>query len=565
MPVNYASNKLNQLLIIVEGEKKTALLDSRGIRALGISGVGNWFDDAARAIQRENGDGLNKETLPHAILLSEALQAQMVIVLVDSDAHRSDKRDIRAGMEALKLALDHYIQLAQANQAAQPAWDPILTPRNIPVMLAICPPEWVISPERSQDGNVTGCTVEMHRLGIDDLYMNLLAMERERANERQHGQRQDAHRLDEIKVTHRLKELLISLGLADLGVDDAGLGMIVASENQRQLAFKARTWMEYSHGQGVWSEADASNEFAAPLRVADKFESAHRVIHNLVEPITDKVGEVPENLLTRDLRQWIDLNEGFAKGLQSAAFRLKCTRPQKDILTQTKRMVHILPERWNADKDVFACASGLIDLRTGKLSPHSPEHLITMRSKIAYDPLAECPKWDGFLLQSQPDQAVRRYLQALMGYAATGHTNMNEIYFFKGSGGNGKGVFIETLRWVMGSFSMVASKTLVVKQHNTTPHPTDKASLEGKRWATLSELADSGALDASALKELSGGNELTAHKMHKDFGDFQMQATITCDTNDVPYISDNSPAIMRRLVVIDWPISFIGNPDRQLR
>jgi putative DNA primase/helicase len=234
-------------------------------------------------------------------------------------------------------------------------------------------------------------------------------------------------------------------------------------------------------------------------------------------------------------------------------------------LAQTKHRLSIPIEYWDADRDAFVCANGVINLRTGVLSPHSPEHLVTTGSAVVYDVTAECPLWEAFLPQAQPDPEVRRYLQALMGYCLTGRINMEQIYFLKGKGGNGKGTFIETLRFIFADYAVVVSRTLILRQHNSEPHPTNLAALRGKHWATVSELPLNAELDSAVMKQLCGGDKQTARKMHQDFSDFDMQATITVDTNDIPRLQEYSPAIRRRVRLIDWKADFEGREDRKLK
>ena len=43
---------------------------------------------------------------------------------------------------------------------------------------------------------------------------------------------------------------------------------------------------------------------------------------------------------------------------------------------------------------LFNCLNGTLDLRTGQLRPHRREDLITKMAPVAYNPDADCPRWN---------------------------------------------------------------------------------------------------------------------------------------------------------------------------
>jgi P4 family phage/plasmid primase-like protien len=562
VPVHYAGYRLQDTLVVVEGEKKAGLLDNLGIRAVGIPGVSAWAADSERSADRGEGVGLSADTLPHATLSREALAAKQVIIVGDSDLAFN-----AAGafcLRQLKRSLSKYIAERQSCLSAEPDWCPITNTRNVPVSLVLCPPRWSVMPNLNADKSPIGFKYEAVKTGLDDLFLWMLAEQERTSSAQQERAFDDPHKLDRQKTTHRLLRLLHGLALSDLGADDAALGLLVGSLNQRDLAYRSQAWTQYDRGMGIWVTANASEEYAAPLPAADLYADAAALQHEVMQNTMAAFAGIPEKELPSEVADWQTATKKSASGLLAASSKLRSTREQGDVLKQTKRMVTIGPEKWDAQNHLLACRNGVLDLRSGELMAHAPEHLITMRSETLYDPLAECPQWDAFLEQVQPDPAVRKYLQTIMGYASTGDVSAEQMYFYKGTGANGKGVFIRAIRGVLGSYAVVASKTLIIKQHNSSPHPTNLAALAGKRWATLSELADSGALDTAVLKGLTGEDKQTARKMNKDFGDFDLKATITCDTNDIPYISDSSPAMRRRLIVIDWAFDATGITDEGL-
>jgi hypothetical protein len=54
-------------------------------------------------------------------------------------------------------------------------------------------------------------------------------------------------------------------------------------------------------------------------------------------------------------------------------------------------------ERFDADPFLLNTPSGIVDLRTGALIPHAPEHYLTKLTNAPYDPDADAPTWAQFL------------------------------------------------------------------------------------------------------------------------------------------------------------------------
>lgn len=68
----------------------------------------------------------------------------------------------------------------------------------------------------------------------------------------------------------------------------------------------------------------------------------------------------------------------------------------------------------------------------------------------------------------------------MAGYALTGSTREHALFFLYGTGGNGKGVFLNALSYVMGDYSKTAPMETFTES-KFDRHPTDLAMLRGAR------------------------------------------------------------------------------------
>lgn len=126
--------------------------------------------------------------------------------------------------------------------------------------------------------------------------------------------------------------------------------------------------------------------------------------------------------------------------------------------------------------------AGLVDLRTGENRPHDQGAYCTKIT--AASPGGDCPRWDKFLREvTAGDAELSKFLQRVAGYAATGTTTEHALFFFYGTGGNGKGVFLNTLTALLRDYATVAPME-VFTESAADRHPTDSPtalSLPGSR------------------------------------------------------------------------------------
>ena len=209
-------------------------------------------------------------------------------------------------------------------------------------------------------------------------------------------------------------------------------------------------------------------------------------------------------------------------------------------------------------------ANGTIDLRTGELGPHDPDHLITCQAPVDYDPDATAPLWEQCIEQWQPDPAVRGFLQAVIGTAATGDP-VERVFVNLGGGANGKSRFYGAVERVLGhDYAVVPHKSLLVVQRHDQ-HDTVKARLFGARMAVASETEAGDRLDEAKLKEITGGDFLEARRMREDPWQFKPSHTLFLHTNNRPKVRGGDEGIWRRLCLIPWAVTIPpGERDSRL-
>ncbi|MGA2190543.1 MAG: phage/plasmid primase, P4 family [Steroidobacteraceae bacterium] len=218
---------------------------------------------------------------------------------------------------------------------------------------------------------------------------------------------------------------------------------------------------------------------------------------------------------------------------------------------------------FDADGWVLNLANGTLDLRTGILRLHRREDLISNLVEIAFDPNAECELWDAFLWRVlDHNEELYAYLRRFVGYLLVGDTSDQSLHFLYGLGANGKSVFCEVLMRLLGEYAVAVSPDLIMlKRHGGIPN--DVARLRGVRAALMNETSQGARFDEAKLKDLTGGDTLTARFLHQEFFDFRPTHRIVIRGNHKPAINGTDEGIWRRLRLVPFTVSI--PPDEQDR
>lgn len=235
-------------------------------------------------------------------------------------------------------------------------------------------------------------------------------------------------------------------------------------------------------------------------------------------------------------------------------------------LARSEPGIPVLPDEFDADPWLFNAANGTIDLRTGNLQDHRREDLLTCISPVAYDPAADAPGFEEFLYQIMgQNQNLVDFLMYSFGYALTGDCREECFWMFWGGGANGKGTLMHCISHIFGTYWLnVSTETLLAKDNPGQQIRSDVARLAGPRMITAAEIDKGRRLSESLVKALTGQDSVTARFLYGKEFDFVPKFKLFIETNNKPIIKDLTNATWRRLKLVEFPMDFRKNPDREL-
>ena len=98
---------------------------------------------------------------------------------------------------------------------------------------------------------------------------------------------------------------------------------------------------------------------------------------------------------------------------------------------------------FDRDPYLLNTPGGTVDLRS-ELRSHRRDDLITHQTNVTPDFTAAAPMWDRFMREIfDDDQSVIDYVKAGFGYGLTGLTHLHLLFFFWGTGRDGKNTLVE--------------------------------------------------------------------------------------------------------------------------
>jgi putative DNA primase/helicase len=224
------------------------------------------------------------------------------------------------------------------------------------------------------------------------------------------------------------------------------------------------------------------------------------------------------------------------------------------ILHIAVQSIRIETNSLDANGDLLNFPNGTLELSTQRLRQHNPEDRITSVMSYNYDPEAKCPTWINFLnTMFEGDEEIIQFIKKALGYTLSNDQSLQCFFFLYGVGKNGKSTLLETVRKLIGKYSVKAPVSCITYKKYGDGIPNDVARFAGKRLVLFSEIAQGLKLDEAKMKDFTGGDTITARFLRQEYFDFSPTHTIWMYGNYRPIIVGTDEGIWRRIMLIHCP------------
>lgn len=220
---------------------------------------------------------------------------------------------------------------------------------------------------------------------------------------------------------------------------------------------------------------------------------------------------------------------------------------------------------WDNDPYLLGVRNGVINLKYRGFQPMRPEFNIKSLTPIPFTSFdSPCPRWQQFLHEIfNQDTEMVDFIQRLFGYSISGLTVEHIFPLLCGQGRNGKTLMIETINSILGYglSGPVGAEVLLDSSKNpnaASPHLLD---LVNRRLSFVNE-TNEGWLNSASVKALTGGDTIVARPLYGDPIRFKPKHKIFLITNYRPRADADDYALWQRVKVIEFPISFVDEPQK---
>lgn len=326
---------------------------------------------------------------------------------------------------------------------------------------------------------------------------------------------------------------------------ERGAVHLTDSGNAERFAAQHGANVRFCHPWGKWLVWDGRR-----WKIDDTGE-VERLTKATVMRIHGEASQVIDDGLRQEVAKHARVSESVSR--RTALLRLSQSEPP----------IPVSPGSLDADPWLFNVENGTIDLTTGELREHRREDFITKAAPVEYDPAATAPTWLEFLNRIfAGDRDLIAYMRRFCGYALTGDVSEQVLPIFYGTGANGKSTLIETMMALLGAdYSAKAPRDLLLANRNN--HPTELTILHGRRLVVCTETEDGCRVAESQVKELTGGDTISARRMREDFWQFKPTHKVVLVANHKPAVRGTDHAIWRRLALVPFTVTI--PPEEQDR
>jgi len=216
--------------------------------------------------------------------------------------------------------------------------------------------------------------------------------------------------------------------------------------------------------------------------------------------------------------------------------------------------------------------NGVYDLDEDEFREGYPEDNISLTSGINYlesleaDDYEKMNEVEEFLEKVLPVERVRNYVLNLLASFLHGANKEQKFHIWTGVGSNGKSMLIDFYKKTVGDYYGSMSITSLTQGRGASENASPVlAETRGKRFISLDEAETGDEIKVGFMKQLTGGDEITARKLHCSPITFRPKFKLVLTCNELPSIPSTDEGTWRRIRVVNFPSRFKDKPNPKVQ
>jgi putative DNA primase/helicase len=221
------------------------------------------------------------------------------------------------------------------------------------------------------------------------------------------------------------------------------------------------------------------------------------------------------------------------------------------VINIIKKMCCLLMDRkWleSSAKDFMPFENGVLEVRTRKILPHSPNFRFTWTLPRQYNPLAN--NWD--TISSWLDEAtaghedLKKILLCFCNAVLKGRSDLQKYLHLMGNGGTGKGTFFRLLVSLIGECNTCTSNL-----HDWCGNQFESANGYRKRLILFWD-EDKYSGKTGKFKSLTGGDFIRGEQKGKAAFHYVYDGMVAISSNFPVFVNESSSGLARRKLIIPF-------------
>ena len=322
------------------------------------------------------------------------------------------------------------------------------------------------------------------------------------------------------------------------------------------VSIKNNVWYEYINHR--WYEIDSGTTLRLLISrdmyyIYNKKVQENMVRINLLAQGDDKVEELKKH----------------NNKLADICALLKRTNSKNNIMREARELFYDgkFLEKLDQNAYLLCFNNYVIDFKNKCHRKGQPDDYISKCTNIdyqKYDRVKQAKtikEIEAFMCQLFPEEDLRNYMWEHLASCLIG-TNSNQTFnIYKGSGRNGKSKLVELMGKGLGSYKGTVPISLITQKRNTIGSTSSEvAQLMGIRYAVMQEMSKGDKMNEGIMKEITGGDPITARALFKDSVTFIPQFKLVVATNVDFEETSNDDGTWRRLRYVDFKSKFLEDP-----
>lgn len=278
--------------------------------------------------------------------------------------------------------------------------------------------------------------------------------------------------------------------------------------------------------------------------VADEILSSRQLVYIPAVGFYEYAGGVWSRLSDEQVQSYADRTLGEFSTYQrvKSITGLLKTRAQRSDIVFDARPV------WNF-------VNGTLELETGTFRDHNPNDYCSVQSRYPYNPDATYHAWSRFINDvTAGDPRAAEILQLIPGYVLMQDCKFEKAFVLSGNGSNGKSKYLEILRQLFGPAVSHLQPRALLDKFRLIQFRESIVNIAGEIRSDLRDVEE-------LIKSIVSGEPQSACYKSKDFVTFSPRTKLIFATNSQLSSGDTSDGLTRRLIMVDFKVSFVDNPD----